>query len=135
MLYYKVMKNNYDESFINQLNPLSIASVGDAVHTLFVRESLIKQNLLPNRLHLESSKLCRASYQAKVFDKLSLFLDDKERSIVNRARNHKTHSCKSSTIGDYKKATAFEALIGYLYLTNKTNRLNELLCYSINMED
>ena len=123
--------NEINEKNIIEYSPISLALVGDGVHTLFVREKLIRQtNLSHFNLHIESSKYCRASYQSKAFDKIFEMLEEDERAIALRARNHKSHNAKNSSPQDYKKATAFEAVIGYLYLLKRTNRLQEILEYS-----
>lgn len=129
------MKEKFSESFVAQLNPITIASIGDGVHTLYVRTSLAKKNLPPDKLHSESSKLCRASFQAKIYEKLQGLLTEQERNVALRARNHKTHGSKNSSTNEYKKATAFEAIIGYLYLIGNEERLNEILKISTSQEE
>lgn len=117
-----------------ELNPLSLASVGDAFHTLFVRENILKSVDLPaNKLHLEASKICCAKNQAKAFDKIFDELAEDEKAIALRARNHRSHSVKSSSQIEYKKATAFEAVLGYLFLSDKIERANEIA--KISMEE
>lgn len=119
---------------IVELNPLSLASVGDAFHTLFVRESILKARDLPaNKLHLEASKICCAKTQAKAFDKIFDVLNEDEKSIALRARNHRSHTVKSSSQIEYKKATAFEAVLGYLFLTGQNERASEIA--KISMEE
>ncbi len=113
---------------ILEYSPIALALIGDGVHTLFVREKILKlNNITSGRLHLESAKKCKASAQSEVFDKIKNELLEDELAIANRARNHKTHSVKNNSIEDYKKATAFEALIGYLYLLKQYDRMNEIL--------
>lgn len=119
---------------IVELNPLSLASVGDAFHTLFVRESILKARDLPaNKLHLEASKICCAKTQAKAIDKIFDVLNEDEKSIALRARNHRSHTVKSSSQIEYKKATAFEAVLGYLFLTGQNERASEIA--KISMEE
>ena len=114
---------------IEKTNLLPLAFLGDSVHTLFVREKILLCNdsKMAN-YHSSSSKFCKASAQAKALEKISPLLNEKESEIVRRARNaHPKHSAKNASSRDYCMATAFEALIGYLYLTEQTERLNKIL--------
>ena len=74
-----------------------------------------------------ASKMCCAKKQSEVFDLVFENLTEDEKNIALRARNHKSHAVKSSSQIEYKKATAFEAVVGYLYLTKQQERLNWLL--------
>ncbi len=122
------MMNEINEKNIIEYSPISLALVGDGVHTLFVREKLLREtNLSHFNLHVEASKFCRASYQSKAFDKIFEMLNEDEKAVAMRARNHKSHNAKNSSPQDYKKATAFEAIIGYLYLLKREERLKEIL--------
>lgn len=117
-----------NETNIGELNILSLSFIGDAVHTLFVRDKILKSlNLLAGDYHAKSVKFCNAGSQAKAYDVLFNNLDAEEQEIAKRARNAKSHKAKNSSIENYKKATAFEAVIGYLYLLNRHERLNQLL--------
>ena len=121
------MKEITKENIV-EYSPLSLASIGDGVHTLFVREILLKStNILANKLHLQASKMCCAKKQSEVFDLVFENLTEEEKAVALRARNHKTHAVKSSSQIEYKKATAFEAVVGYLYLTKQNERLEWLL--------
>lgn len=111
------------------ISPLTWAYIGDAVYELYIREYLIKTtNLKPHRLHIETIKYVKASAQAKLLYKIEKFLTDEENEIVKRGRNTQTHSApKNADLKDYMYATAFEALIGYLYVTEQKERLEEIL--------
>ncbi len=113
------------------LTPLELAFIGDAIHTLFVRNWAIQNYNKPiNEIHLICSKFCSAVHQSKVLN--SLNLTEEEKDIVRKARNVKIkHSAKNAEIKDYKSATSFEALIGYLNITNQIKRLNEILLISV----
>ena len=113
------------------LTPLELAFIGDAIHTLFVRNWAIQNYNKPiNEIHLICAKLCSATHQSNVLK--SLKLSNEEQEIVRKARNAKTkHSAKNAEIKDYKSATSFEALIGYLNITNQIKRLNEILLISV----
>ena len=112
-----------------EVSPICLAFIGDAVHTLFVRDEVVKsRNLLLKDYHKLSSKKCKASYQAEMLDKIMDSLTEDEQNIVRRARNAKTHNiAKNSDIETYKKATSFEALVGYIYLQGNFERLKQIL--------
>ena len=111
------------------LSPLSLAFVGDAVYTLYARSKVIQHSDAKNgALHTEATKLVKASGQAEMADAILGLLNEEEMGVFKRARNSKTHSvAKNASIGDYKKATGFEALVGFLYLTGQDERLKYLL--------
>ena len=114
---------------VNMLSPLVWAYVGDSVYELFIRTNLVNNsNAKPHKLHIESIKYVKAKAQAdiliKIFDKLT----EKEKDIVKRGRNVQNHHvAKNSNIAEYSQSTAFEALIGYLYLSNQDEILKEIL--------
>jgi len=110
-----------------------LAFLGDAVHTLFVRESIVKKNEIKiNELNKICSKFCSAKWQSLIFERFKEILNDEELEILRKARNSKPkHSAKNANPADYHKATAFEALVGWLYLTENKQRLNEILNLSI----
>ena len=111
------------------LSPLSLAFVGDAVYTLYARSKVIQHSDAKNgALHTEATKLVKASGQAEMADAILGLLNEEEMGVFKRARNSKTHSvAKNASIGDYKKATGFEALVGFLYLTGQEERLKFLI--------
>ena len=117
------------EKRINELSPLTWAYVGDAVYELYIRENLVNNSKLkPNKLHIESIKYVKASAQAEILKKLEEELTEEEMSVVKRARNTKNHHLpKNADVNDYMYSTAFEGLIGYLYMTKKEKRLKEIL--------
>lgn len=112
-----------------EVNPLVLAFVGDSVHTLFVRDKIVKDtNLTCNNHHKKASQECKATHQAKVLDNILDILTDEELNIVRRTRNTKiNHQAKNSSLEDYKKATSYEALIGWLYLQGDYDRMEKLL--------
>ena len=111
------------------LSPLSLAFVGDAVYTLYARSKVIQHSDAKNgALHTEATKLVKASGQAEIADAILGLLTEEEMGVFKRARNSKTNSvAKNASIGDYKKATGFEALVGFLYLTGQDERLKFLI--------
>ena len=114
---------------VKKLSPLTWAYVGDAVYELYVRTHLTNTtNLKPHELHIKSIKYVKAKAQAELLQQLEDILTEEEKDIVRRGRNTQTHHiAKNATMQDYMYSTAFEALIGYLYLTKQDTRLNELL--------
>lgn len=113
---------------IKQLSPLTWAYVGDAVYELYIRTHLINTtNLKPHELHIKSIKYVKAKAQAEALQKLEEIFTDEEKDIIRRGRNTKiNHTAKNATLQDYMYATAFEALIGYLYLTKQEQRLETI---------
>ena len=110
-------------------NSLVFAFVGDAVFSLFVRTFLADiSTAKAGVLHTKASNFVRASYQKKLLEILEENLTELEHDICLNARNAKTNNvAKNSNLEEYKKSTSFEALLGYLYLTNQNQRLNQIL--------
>ena len=121
---------------LNQLSPLALAFMGDAIHTAYVRKCVLmgQKNKL-NNYHETAKKFCNARHQKEVLEKILPILSEEEQDVVRRARNcHSKHSAKNFDEETYKKATAFEALIGFLYVSQNTQRLDEILKISVNLE-
>ena len=118
-----------NEQDVNMLSPLVWAYVGDGVYEMFIRMHLVNGSYAkPHKLHLESIKYVKAKAQAEILDKIMDSLTEKEIEIVKRGRNAENHhTAKNATTAEYSHATAFEALIGYLYLTKEDERLKEIL--------
>ena len=114
---------------VNLMSPLTWAYVGDCVYELFIRTNLVnKTNLKPHKLHIEAIKYVKAQAQAKILNEIYDDLSEEEKDIVRRGRNTENHHLpKNSNVQEYMYATAFEALIGYLYLTKQDKRLEEIL--------
>lgn len=112
---------------INMMSPLTWAYVGDSVYELYIRTYLANTtNLNPHKMHVQSIKYVKASAQANIVKKLDL--SEEEKDIVRRGRNAENHHvAKNANVADYSQSTAFEALIGYLYLTKQDERLHEIL--------
>lgn len=111
-----------------QMSPLTLAFLGDAVYELFVREGLVRAANRPaNALHGLAVRQVKASAQACAVTKLMPLLDAEELAVYKRGRNaHPGHIPKNASHSDYHAATGFEALVGYLYLQGRTERLQEL---------
>ena len=113
------------------INSLALAYIGDAVYELKIRHYLLQKGMYDvNVLQKESTNYVSAESQAKILDNLinNNYLNDEELSIIKRARNHKIKSKpKHASIVTYKKATALEALFGYLYLKELNGRINDIM--------
>lgn len=118
---------------VNAMSPLIWAYVGDSVYELYVRTYLINTTKLkPHKLHIASIQYVKAGAQASILERLMPQLTEAEKEIVRRGRNAENHHLpKGATIQEYRYSTAFEALIGYLYLTKQDERLCEILKYVI----
>lgn len=125
----ELINREKSEADINMLSPLTWAYVGDAVYELYIRTNLVNNTKLkPHKLHIESIKYVKAKAQADLLKKIDDILSDSEKDIVRRARNAENHHIpKNAEPADYMYSTAFEGLIGYLYLTKQDERLKEIL--------
>ena len=114
---------------VNLLSPLIWAYIGDSVYELYIRTKLVNETKQkPHALHIESIKYVKAKAQAEILKEIESKLTEEEKDIVRRGRNAENHHLpKNANVQEYMHATAFEALIGYLYLTEQTERLQELL--------
>lgn len=119
---------------LEEISILTLSYIGDAVHTLFIRNKVVNSiNLKAGDYHKICSNFCKASAQAKVFDVIFDSLSQTEQDVAKRARNAKGHKAKNASLEDYKKATAFEAVVGYLYLCKQDDKLNDILEKSYNL--
>jgi ribonuclease III family protein len=116
------------EEKARELSPLTLAFVGDAVHTLYVRTRLATSGGLVRKMHYDAIEKVKAAAQAKAGEALLPALDEEEKRIFIRGRNAKSANIpKHADVGEYHSATGFEALLGYLYLTGRKERLCEIL--------
>ena len=124
----ELIKREKSETDINLLSPLTWAYVGDSVYELLIRTHLVnKTKLKPHSLHIEAIKYVKAKSQADILKKLEEYLTEEEKDIVRRGRNAENHHLpKNANVEEYMYSTAFEALIGYLYLCKKDDRLKEI---------
>lgn len=117
---------------INTINIIALAYLGDSIYEVYIREKLLKLGIQKvELLQKEAVKYVSAKGQAKILNYFieNKLLKDEELDVVMRGRNNKrTNHPKNTSIVTYKLSTGFEALIGYLYLTNK-DRLKEILNY------
>lgn len=120
-----------------QLSPITLAFVGDAVYTLFVREKIVfEKDLKGNDLNKRTSQTVKATAQAEFADKIMAILTDEEADVFRRARNAKKNTrAKNASVAQYNKSTGLEAVIGYLYVIGEIERLNYLLNFGENDEN
>ena len=118
-----------------QYSSLVLAYMGDAVYEKSIREYVVKQGVCKNgALHKKSIKYVSANGQSYAVKMLEEKLTEDELDVVRRGRNANPHSsAKNTDIVDYKYATGFEALIGYLYLTEQFERMEEIIAETINV--
>ena len=126
-----------DKTTAYNLNPQSLAFVGDAVFSLFIRQKIVvSSDLRPTQEHRLTTDFVKAGGQSKIINTIEAILTDEEKHLYKRARNYKTNNvAKNAKVIDYKKATGFEALIGYLYLIGNYARMNELMELGYNAID
>ena len=114
---------------IRTYSPLTLAYVGDAVYDLVIRTVVVERaNRSANELHRITVKYVSANAQSKIIQALMEELTEEEQSVYRRGKNSKPHTtAKNASVSDYMKATGFEAVIGYLYLTDQMPRILELI--------
>ena len=119
---------------INQISPLILAYVGDAVYEIFIRTRLVhtvKGSV--NKIHRTAIGYSRSAAQADIIHNIHELLTEKECDIVRRGRNARSgYVPKNANVTEYRYATGFEALIGYLYLNRDFERLIDILNYAVN---
>ncbi|MDE6200569.1 MAG: ribonuclease III [Clostridiales bacterium] len=120
-----------ENTVVQRLTPVGLAFIGDAVHTLYVREYVTAAtDSVVGTLHTAASRLVNAKCQAAVLDELMLgnALTAEEADVARRAKNAHLHSrAKTASPDAYHKATALEAVIGYVHVSGNVNRERELL--------
>ena len=125
-----------NEADVRNLQPLVLAYVGDAIYEAFIRTMLVtgkKANV--HVLHKSSVQYVKAKAQADIIHRIHDRLTQDEQDIVRRGRNAKSATVpKNADVADYRYSTGFEALVGFLYLTNNIARLKEILNYCIETE-
>lgn len=120
----------------DRMHPLQLAYLGDAVFELAVRSSLCASGAgKMKELHRMATERVRAAAQAKMLQNLTERLRPDEAEVVRRARNAKTAVPRSAQVSDYRYSTAFEALLGYLYVRGDWERLAELVQTALAYQD
>ena len=110
------------------MSPLQLAYIGDVVYELYVRSFLVETtDLNVNQLHKNAVRFVKAESQAEVIKEIMSILTEEEIRMFKRGRNAKSSSVpKNAKLIDYKYATGFESLLGYLYILNRKERIDEL---------
>ncbi|NLL81942.1 MAG: Mini-ribonuclease 3 [Tissierellia bacterium] len=130
---FRQVNTKLSKEDLMMLSPLQLAYIGDAVYELLIRTYLLDRDLSVNQLHKTTTKYVKAKAQSELIHKVEFMLTDEEKSYVKKGRNTKINSSpKNADILDYKYATGFECLFGYLYLSNQDLRLIEI--FKIMME-
>ena len=129
------LKKGFHEAFhleekdLRTYSPLTLAYIGDGVYELVIRTVLVKKGNCPvNQLHRKASSLVKAASQSAMMEFIEPMLTEEEHSVYRRGRNaHSPTMAKHATMADYRRATGFEALMGYLYLKEDFSRIVELV--------
>jgi len=131
------MKNGLGLKDVNILtySPLTLAYIGDDAYDLVIRTFLVSQgNMQVNKINKRANSIVKAETQSKMVRVIEPILSDEERAVYKRGRNAKSATtAKNASVNDYRRATGFEALIGYLYLLGRYERMIELI--RISLED
>ncbi len=132
-IFQKLKENelSVEKQDICSYSPLTLAYIGDGIYELVVRSMIVTDANAPvNKLHKRSSELVKAETQAKMAFYLrdNDILDEEEMRVLKRGRNAQSYTkAKNASVSDYRWATGFEALIGYLYLLDKSDRMLEII--------
>lgn len=119
-----------------QLNPLQLALIGDGVFEVFIRSHILTNNidLSAHKIHVQAIKFVKAKSQSLIMHEIESELTEEEEYIYKRGRNAKSATVpKNANVRDYRMATGFEALVGYLYLIGETERLEFIFEKSIDI--
>lgn len=120
---------------VNLINGIALAFEGDAIYSTYIRKHLIFQGLTkPNQLHRKTTRYVSAKAQAMLITKMleAQLLSEKEEDIYRRGRNADSHTkAKNTDVVTYKMSTGFEAVMGYLHMTEQIKRLEELIDWCI----
>ncbi|MBQ2801164.1 MAG: ribonuclease III [Lachnospiraceae bacterium] len=127
----ELLKENFQmkDASAKSYSPLVLAYIGDGIYDLVIRTVVVNRgNTQANRLHKKTSSLVKAAAQSAMVDGLLEIFTEEEMAVYKRGRNAKSATmAKNATMKDYRKATGFEALMGYLYLDNQWERMVYLM--------
>lgn len=120
---------NIPDVDVRTYSPLTLAYIGDGIYDLIIRSLVVaKGNTRAGELHRRTSRIVKAQTQAEMIEVILPMLTEEEADIYRRGRNAKSPTmAKNATMSDYRKATGFEALMGYLYLKDEFPRMVELV--------
>lgn len=114
---------------IRTYSPLTLAYIGDGIFDLVIRTIVVNRgNCSAKNLHIKTSKIVKAEAQSAMIERLKPLLTEEELSVYKRGRNaYSPTRAKNASMSDYRRATGFEALIGYLYLSDSFERMIDLI--------
>ena len=126
---YLMEQFHLEKQDIRSYSPLTLAYIGDGIYELYIRTILVEQgNRQANKLHKHASRLVKAQAQSKMIETLEPLFTPEEEAVYKRGRNTKSYTtAKNATTGEYRRATGFEAVMGYLYLTGQHFRMIDLI--------
>lgn len=126
--YFKIQMN-LPHRDIRSYSPLALAYIGDAVYDLLIRTEVVANgNCQVNKYHKQVSSIVKAEAQSQLVHCILEDLTEEEKKIYKRGRNANSYTkARNASMGEYHRATGFEALLGYLYLTEQYTRITELL--------
>lgn len=128
---------NFTKEEARRLNPLQLALIGDGVFEIYIRNYILSNNteLSAHKIHVKAISYVKAKSQSNIIHKLENELNEDELYIYKRGRNTKSYTIpKNADVIDYRNATGFEALLGYLYLSGDKERLFSILEKSTEIE-
>ena len=135
ILDYLLKPFNIERKEAKEFSPLVLAYIGDAAYELIIRSILVSMGNRPvNKLNKDATSLVKAGAQSEIVKLISDKLSEEEYTVFKRGRNSSPHTmAKNASMTDYKYATGFEALIGFLYLDNRCDRALELVKLGIDL--
>lgn len=135
ILDYLLKPFNIERKEATEFSPLVLAYIGDAVYELMIRSILVSRGNRPvNKLNKDATSFVKAGAQSEIVKLISDNLSEEEYTVFKRGRNSSPHTmAKNASMSDYKYATGFEALIGFLYLDNRCDRALELVKLGIDL--
>jgi len=135
ILDYLLKPFNIERKEAKEFSPLVLAYIGDAVYEIIIRSILVSMGNRPvNKLNKDATSLVKAGAQSEIVKLISDKLSEEEYTVFKRGRNSSPHTmAKNASMTDYKYATGFEALIGFLYLDNRCDRALELVKLGIDL--
>ena len=135
LTFLEAVKQKFEcgEVDIRAYSPLTLAYIGDAVYDLIIRTVVVERaNRAASALHKKTSGFVKAKTQSDMVEALIPYLTEEELEIYKRGRNAKSHTmAKNASVSDYRRATGFEALVGYLYLSGNFDRILQLVTKGI----
>jgi ribonuclease-3 family protein len=120
---------NLSSDKVRQLSPVTLAFIGDAVYSLYIRQKVVTEHdLKPNDYQKITSSQVSAHGQNELLAKIESMFTEEEQAIFHRGRNaKKSTKSKNASVAEYNRSTGFEAVMGYLYLTGQYDRICQLI--------